>query len=112
MKVLLKIIFTFFSIIILASSGMPADAVEQKATDRKSETANVFEYPDYDSLKGAELIRMVQLVLEDEGFDPGPIDGILGPKTREAIKKFQMEKELEPTGEIDEQTFDRLFWRF
>jgi len=52
---------------------------------------------------------MVQLVLEDSGFDPGPIDGIFGPKTRVAIKRFQIKKELEPTGEIDKQTLDRLF---
>ena len=55
---------------------------------------------------------MVQLTLKDSGFDPGPIDGILGPKTREAIKRFQIKNKLEPTGEIDEQTINQLFWLF
>jgi len=112
MKVLLKIILAFFSFLIFSSLVMPAYAVEEIVTDHKNESTKVLKYTNYNALKGAELVRMVQLVLNDSGFDPGPIDGVLGPKTSAAIKKFQIEKELEPTGEIDKQTSDRLFWQF
>ena len=112
MKIFLKIISAFFCFIILASLFKPACAVEKIATAPEDESAKVLKYTDYNALKGAELIRMVQLVLKDSGFDPGPIDGALGPKTRTAIKRFQIKQELEPTGELDKQTFDRLFWQF
>ena len=35
-----------------------------------------------------EEIRQAQKLLKDSGFDPGPVDGLLGPKTRAALAKF------------------------
>jgi peptidoglycan hydrolase-like protein with peptidoglycan-binding domain len=112
MKIFLKITLVFFSFIILACLVIPLYAVEKKATEHQDEADKVLKFTDYNELKGAELIRMVQLTLKDSGFDPGPIDGILGPKTRDAIKKFQIKNDLEPTGEIDEQTINQLFRSF
>lgn len=112
MKVFLKIILVFPSFIILTSLIMPVYAVEDIVTDHKGGSKKVLEYTDYNALKDAELIRMVQLVLKESRFDPGPIDGVLGPKTRAAIKSFQIKNDFEPTGELDKQTIDRLFWSF
>jgi peptidoglycan hydrolase-like protein with peptidoglycan-binding domain len=36
-----------------------------------------------------EAVRSLQTRLRDAGFDPGPIDGVLGPKTRSALQKYQ-----------------------
>ena len=45
--------------------------------------------------QGKEEVRLLQQRLKDAGFDPGPIDGIMGPRTRLAAKKF--EDSQEPT---------------
>jgi peptidoglycan hydrolase-like protein with peptidoglycan-binding domain len=36
-----------------------------------------------------EQVQLVQELLKASGYDPGPIDGILGPKTRLALQTFK-----------------------
>jgi len=38
-------------------------------------------------------IRALQESLRSHGFDPGPIDGVYGPKTAEALREFQANRE-------------------
>jgi len=40
-------------------------------------------------LSSNEKIRQEQLRLKDAGFDPGPIDGVVGPKTKAAMQRYQ-----------------------
>jgi peptidoglycan hydrolase-like protein with peptidoglycan-binding domain len=40
----------------------------------------------------------VQQALNALGFDPGPLDGIPGPLTRDAVVQFQAEHNLDPDG--------------
>jgi transglycosylase-like protein with SLT domain/putative peptidoglycan binding protein/LysM domain-containing protein len=49
-------------------------------------------------------IAAVQVALRAHGFNPGPIDGIPGPLTREALASFQRTKKLRPDGSIDRPT--------
>lgn len=42
---------------------------------------------------------------------PGDVDGNFGPRTRAAVRRFQAENGLRPTGDVDEATFDRLRMR-
>ncbi|MGH7774424.1 MAG: peptidoglycan-binding domain-containing protein [Candidatus Binatia bacterium] len=42
------------------------------------------------------------------GFNPGSIDGILGPKTKAAVRKYQVSKGVEGTGALDEKTLRSL----
>jgi hypothetical protein len=51
-----------------------------------------------------KLVMSFQNALNDMGFDAGPVDGILGKKTRIAIELFQHEKKLPVTGRIDMAT--------
>jgi peptidoglycan hydrolase-like protein with peptidoglycan-binding domain len=37
----------------------------------------------------SEDIRLLQVRLKDTGFDPGPIDGVWGAKTRSAVLRFE-----------------------
>ncbi len=47
---------------------------------------------------GPKVVREIQLLLSQQGYDPGPPDGKVGPKTRTAIQSFQKKKGLQATG--------------
>ena len=55
-----------------------------------------------------EIVRRVQQALVKKGIDPGPIDGIFGPRTKEAVRKFQDRYGIKTSGEIDNQTLFAL----
>ena len=50
------------------------------------------------------MTRTVQEALVEKGFDPGPVDGIWGPKTKAAVMKFQESAGLTANGQIDGAT--------
>ncbi len=45
-------------------------------------------------LSDRDLVLAVQQALRDAGFDPGPPDGLMGPRTRAAIAAYQAEHAL------------------
>jgi len=49
-----------------------------------------------------------QKALKTEGYDPGPADGIMGARTKEALGLYQTDKGLPVTGELDEATLEKL----
>jgi len=49
----------------------------------------------------SELVALVQKLLAENGYDPGPADGLLGTKTVDAITAFQGKAGLPKTGKID-----------
>jgi hypothetical protein len=53
-------------------------------------------------------LRSVQVALVYLGFSPGPIDGIMGPRTAAAIMAFQRKRKLKATGRLDAQMTDTL----
>ena len=59
--------------------------------------------------KGDE-VKKLQQKLFDMGYDIGTsgVDGIFGPKTKEALQKFQKDSKIKPTGIFDQKTFDKL----
>lgn len=56
----------------------------------------------------ASRIRRVQEALKSEGHDPGPIDGVMGPKTKEALREYQKQEKLQETGRLDQETLSKL----
>ncbi len=51
---------------------------------------------------------MIQLALKRAGFDPGPLDGIFGPRTKEAVIAFQKADGLSPDGIVGPLTRSAL----
>ena len=51
---------------------------------------------------------LVQRGLASLKFDPGPVDGAFGPKTREAIRGWQKAKGYEETGRLTKEQADAL----
>jgi peptidoglycan hydrolase-like protein with peptidoglycan-binding domain len=41
------------------------------------------------AVRSREEVRILQLRLRDAGFDPGPFDGVMGPKTRAALAQYE-----------------------
>lgn len=54
-------------------------------------------------------VRDIQQALERAGFDPGPIDGVRGRKTIQAIMAFQEANGLTPDGIVGPMTAAKLF---
>lgn len=52
------------------------------------------------------VVRQVQMGLIAYGYYEGPADGIVGPKTREALVKFQTDFRLTVTGTITPEVLD------
>ena len=53
-------------------------------------------------------VRELQILLRDRGFDPGPIDGIFGSRTRSAVVSFQRRNNLSPDGIVGVMTWTAL----
>ena len=50
----------------------------------------------------------VQARLNNLSFDCGEVDGKMGPRTRAALKRFQEKHDLPATGQLDEETREKL----
>ncbi|MBF8982086.1 peptidoglycan-binding protein [Lutibacter sp. B2] len=57
--------------------------------------------------KGTQVME-IQSLLKKIGYDPGPIDGIFGKKTEEAVKQFQKDNGLIPDGIIGKNTYKAM----
>jgi hypothetical protein len=56
----------------------------------------------------SETVKKAQEALASQGYNPGPADGVWGPRTSDAVKKAQTAKSIEPTGQLDDRTLVAL----
>jgi peptidoglycan hydrolase-like protein with peptidoglycan-binding domain len=57
----------------------------------------------------AHTVAEAQTALKSLGFDPGEIDGAVGPKTAAAVVEFQKSRGLAENGKFDPPTLNALF---
>ncbi len=56
----------------------------------------------------SSLVFQIQSLLQSLGYDPGSVDGQIGPATRDAIHDFQRERRLPQTGQATQDLLDTL----
>lgn len=61
------------------------------------------------SIASEETVAAAQRRLAELGFEPGPVDGLMGPRTRGAVRSFQRENALSPNGRLNAKTLKALF---
>src|SRR6266403_2267048 len=66
-------------------------------------TAPANDYPLADT-----TVQAVQTELTQLGYYNGPVDGIFGPTTRDAVTKYQIDKQLDVTGSLSPDTLQSL----
>lgn len=53
-------------------------------------------------------VANIQAILNDNGYDAGPVDGLMGQKTRDAIIAFQRDNGLPANGNVDQSLVESL----
>ncbi len=87
--------------------GLPADGVADAATL----TALRAGTPDRPFSGRVARVKELQRELTLRGFEPGDIDGRYGPRTTDAVKRFQRDGRLPDDGIADQATLDALHGR-
>lgn len=88
-----------------SASPSTTKTVETAALNEPSDRSG----PNAKSAADGQSIQLLQQRLRALGYEPGPIDGLLGDSTREAIKKFQRDNGLAVTGEVTAKLASALF---
>ena len=83
----------------------PRARVERVAS---KDTATMSDAKDGRAVNGDGRVRAAQEALDEKGFDPGPIDGIWGPRTAAAVSEFQRRENLRVSGRLDGATMTKL----
>jgi hypothetical protein len=72
------------------------DKTKAKARETKDKIAAKTE--------SSDEVRQAQTALKEKGQDPGPIDGIHGPRTSAALRSYQKAENIKVTGRLDSET--------
>ena len=102
---------TILASALLLTLGVSARAAEEKqAPPAKAEKMGEMDKkPEKGKMTTGRVDnREVQEALKAKGNDPGAIDGRMGPKTRAALKAFQETNGLKATGQLDNETAEKL----
>jgi peptidoglycan hydrolase-like protein with peptidoglycan-binding domain len=64
--------------------------------------------PEQPRLMSKENLKLVQERLKAEGVYAGSVDGIMGPQTETALRRYQEKEGLPVSGAADEETLKQL----
>jgi localization factor PodJL len=100
----------------LEAASAEVDAWKAKQLDPKTNSVEIPEsWQDAPTMTAAvdmtKAVRNIQAILIKNGYDAGNTDGVMGEQTKDAIKAFQTDNKMEPTGEVDEKLVRALLDR-
>lgn len=89
--------------------GELSEAIPLHASSGKVTVGDLFWHLDIGELNPVTAapddgVSGAQARLQNLGYNPGPVDGVLGPQTESALRRFQREHGLAVTGELDATT--------
>lgn len=101
---------------ILFAAGTASFAIAQTSNSQNANTPDNYQATNsqngYNSSSSsnysASVVRNAQQQLKNDGYYTGHIDGIDGPMTRQAIRKYQQAQNLTVNGRLDQQTCQKL----
>lgn len=97
-----------FRVILLAAAlAVPSPAAARAVPTRGAGDLTVSRLPVKEGTRGPD-VRRIQARLKELGFDPGPLDGVFGPRTREAVLRFQQARHLPTVGFVGPRTLAAL----
>jgi hypothetical protein len=91
-----RVVFSVGSIVIVAL-GSPCGGAAHAASALPAEATS-----------RPLFIREAQRALRELGYPPGPIDGVVGRRTRSALVRYQRSERIPVTGYLDAETMVRL----
>jgi hyperosmotically inducible periplasmic protein len=92
----------------MAKSDPAKPSMTEKMSDKMSRAKDTVTGANRDDSGEQVHVRLAQERLKHKGFDPGPIDGIWGPRTAAAVGEFQRKEGLTVTSRLDADTLGKL----
>ena len=84
------------------------DKTKAKTREMKDKVADKMHRGDKGDHMASGDTRSAQEALQAKGYNPGPIDGVYGPRTTAAVRDFQKAEGLKVTGRMDTDTRAKL----
>ncbi len=104
MNTLKTLALTLLSSAVLCAPAMANDEYLRSMNDPDQPIAR---YSDTMSLNSQDVMRL-QRALHGAGYNSGPVDGVVGPITRGAVRSYQEDQALIGEGAINERTLKSL----
>ena len=113
MKLARPVIVALLTCAVVVSAAVAVAATNGTAGRRQKESATPAAPQDPAAVEASlgmdrPTRRLIQRGLRNEGVDPGPADGLFGPRTRGAIRDWQRRRGAAPTGYLNGAETARL----
>ncbi len=102
-----KLIAAAASMALLAGCGMFSHGSSQSAANPGNQPSAA-QSRQSTQAKSSPDVAAAQRALKQAGFDPGSADGMMGTRTRQALRDYQQSKGLKVTGNLDDETRQAL----